>query len=349
MKTEENRKRPMTGNWRPFRPAGMSDGAWKTILLLHRYPSDEMDEEERKHCLGPMLFGKGGARFGDYGRGWIQERADELVMEGLTPYAMDAREWRDEVADAIDFYNGMGFDEGEAEGIVKPDSDFFVSNMSFPADDDADNIFAAMDTARSKMDDVWYRICYGPYGEGPWQVMTKGVLNGWKDVFACDEKEAFYRTDEFDWRCAAFYDDDGAFDVRLMAEICPVCPNAAIFGGIDCACDLLKEGGLETSFERKLLRYLKRAFGELHKRRNGAFKTGLTLDVLAFDRWLRKRECWAVDRFGELVRPDNENHDVKFVFPDVDDILKQTREENERLRKRLEELRKKRANRTQES
>ena len=105
MSARKNETRPKTGSWRPFRPAGMSDGAWKTILLLHRYPTDEMDEEERKHCLGPMLFGKGGPRFGDYGRGWIQERADELVRDGLTPYAIDAREWRDEIADAIDYYN----------------------------------------------------------------------------------------------------------------------------------------------------------------------------------------------------------------------------------------------------
>ena len=80
-------KRIKTGNWRPFHPAGMSDGMWQTILLLHRFPNDEMDEEEQSHCLGPKLFGKGGARFGDYGRGWIQEEADRLLNEGKTPYA----------------------------------------------------------------------------------------------------------------------------------------------------------------------------------------------------------------------------------------------------------------------
>ena len=36
MSTRNSEARPKTGNWRPFRPAGMSDGAWKTILLLHR-------------------------------------------------------------------------------------------------------------------------------------------------------------------------------------------------------------------------------------------------------------------------------------------------------------------------
>lgn len=98
-------KRIKTGNWRPFRPAGMSDGMWQTILLLHRFPSNEMDEEEQSHCLGPKLFGKGGARFSDYGRGWIQEEADQR--------------------------------------------------------------------AASHIEDIWYRICYGPFGVGPWHVLTK--------------------------------------------------------------------------------------------------------------------------------------------------------------------------------
>lgn len=78
--------------------------------------------------------------------------------------------------------------------------------------------------------------------------MTDGVLNGWKDVFTCDENAAFYSTTDFDWRCAALCDDNGVMNVQLMAEICPVCPNAAIFGGIDCACDLLMEGNPEPEF-----------------------------------------------------------------------------------------------------
>ena len=46
MSKEKNESRPKTGSWRPFRPAGMSDGTWKTILLLHRYPTEEMSEED---------------------------------------------------------------------------------------------------------------------------------------------------------------------------------------------------------------------------------------------------------------------------------------------------------------
>ena len=84
MSARKSEARPKTGNWRPFRPAGMSDGAWKTILLLHRYPTDEMDADERKHG-----------------------------------------------------------------------------------------------------------ICYGPFGAGPWKVLTKGVMNGWKNAFACNEDEVF--------------------------------------------------------------------------------------------------------------------------------------------------------------
>ena len=36
---------------------------------------------------------------------------------------MDAREWRGEIADAIDYYNGMGFDEAKEKGIVEPYAD----------------------------------------------------------------------------------------------------------------------------------------------------------------------------------------------------------------------------------
>ena len=310
MKNNTSRqKRVKTGNWRPFRPEGMSDGAWRTILLLHRYPSDEMSEEEQSHCLGPMLFGKGGARFGDYGRGWIQEQADALLNKGKTPYAMDARGWHDEIVAAIDYYNGMGFDEDVA--------------------------------------DFWYKICYGPYGEGPWRVMTDGVLNGWKDVFTCDENEAFYRTTDFDWRCAALCDDSGALDVQLMAEICPVCPNAAIFGGIDCACDMLKEGKLDTRMERKLVRYLKRAFGELYKRRNAVGKNVRDpMPFLSFDRWLRERKCWAVDRYGDAACPDNDIVECPrasdIVFEDVEEYAKQAKAEQEDLLRRFMESMKKR-------
>jgi len=77
-----NITRVKTGDWRPFRPAGMSDGTWRTVLLLHRYPTDEMDEEEQKYCLGPMLFGKGGPRFGDYGAAGYRNGRTSLSRKG---------------------------------------------------------------------------------------------------------------------------------------------------------------------------------------------------------------------------------------------------------------------------
>lgn len=305
MSAEKSETRPKTGNWRPFRPAGMSDGTWKTILLLHRYPTDEMGEEERRHCLGPMLFGKGGPRFGDYGRGWIQERADELVKEGLTPYAMDAREWRGEIADAIDYYNDMGFDEAEAKGYVAPDADFFVANMSAPREWGADKIFAAMDEARAKMDQIWYSICYGPFGAGPWRVMTKGVLNGWKNVFACDEDEAFRGIGNFDWRCAALGME--VDDVLEMSEMCPISGNATIMGGIDVALDFAEKGGLSTNQRSRVARFLKRAFGELYKRGEAMMKTmGKEAKLYSFFKQVKKREWAAENFFGAAVMPKDE-------------------------------------------
>lgn len=307
MSKEKNESRPKTGSWRPFRPAGMSDGTWKTILLLHRYPTEEMNAEEQKHCLGPMLFGKGGPRFGDYGRGWIQERADQLVKEGLTPYMMDAREWRDEVADAVDFYNDMGFDEAAAEGIVGPDADFFVRCMTFSPNDDAETIFAAMETARANIDAVWYGICYGPFGAGPWQVLTKGVLNGWKDVFTCGEDAAFRNIGDFDWRCASFGQE--VDDVLEMSEMCPISGNATIIGGIDLALDFAEEGGLSTNQASRVARFLKRAIGELFKRGKAMLKTmGDDADLLAYLKQVQKRYYAALNFFGAAVMVDPEEH-----------------------------------------
>ena len=262
MSARKSETRPKTGNWRPFRPADMSDGAWKTILLLHRYPTDEMDDEERKHCLGPMLFGKGGPRFGDYGRGWIQEHADELVGEGLTPYVMDAREWRGEIADAIDYYNGMGFDEAKEKGIVEPEADFFTVNMSFPEEWDFDRRFEARNEARDRIDEIWYGICYGPFGAGPWEVMTKGVMNEWKNVFTCSVDEAFQDIGGFDWRCASLGAD--VDDVLEMSEMCPISVNATIIGGIDLALDFAEKGGLSTSQRNRVVRFLKRFREEVY-------------------------------------------------------------------------------------
>ena len=305
MSARKSETRPKTGSWRPFRPAGMSDGAWKTILLLHRYPTDEMDEEERKHCLGPMLFGKGGPRFGDYGRGWIQERADALVRGGLTPYAMDAREWRDEIADAIDYYNGMGFDRAGAEGFVAPYADFFTCNMSFPREWGLDKIVAAKDAARAKMDEIWYGICYGPFGAGPWGIMTKGVMNGWKNVFACDGDEAFQGIGNFDWRCASL--GTGVDDVLEMAEMCPVIGNATIIGGIDLALDFAEKGGLSTNRRSRVVRFLKRAIGELYKRGEAMMKTmGEKATLSSFFKQVRKREWAAQDFFGGAIMPKAE-------------------------------------------
>lgn len=302
--------RPKTGSWRPFRPAGMSDGAWKTILLLHRYPTDEMDEEERKHCLGPMLFGKGGPRFGDYGRGWIQERADALVRDGLTPYAMDAREWRGEIADAIDYYNGMGFDKADAEGYVAPYADFFTCNMSFPREWSLDRSFAAKDAARAKMDEIWYGICYGPFGAGPWEVMTKGVMNGWKNVFACDADEAFQGIGNFDWRCASLGMD--VDDVLEMSEMCPISGNATIIDGIDLALDFAERGGLSTNQRSRVIRFLKRAIGELYKRGKAMMKAmGEEASLSLFFKRVKKREWSALNYFGGAVMPGPKECDAR--------------------------------------
>ena len=337
MSARKGETRPKTGSWRPFRPAGMSDGAWRTILLLHRYPTDEMGEEERKHCLGPVLFGKGGPRFGDYGRGWIQERADELVREGLTPYAMDAREWRDEIADAVDFYNGRGFDESEAEGMVKPGGDFFVANMSFWAEDDDGKIFSAMDAARAKMDEVWYGICYGPFGAGPRDVLTKGVVNGWKNVFTCREDEAFQGIGDFDLRCASL--GTNVDDVLEMSEMCPISGNATIIGGIDLALDFAEKGGLSTNQKSRVVRFLKRAFGELHKRGEATMKAmGEEAALSQFFEHLTKREFAAKRFFGWAVMPEPDVYRER-----MDMELEAERREIERkqnaLRQKLEALR----------
>ena len=310
----KSKTRTKTGNWRPFRPAGMSDGAWKTILLLHRYPTDEMDEEERKHCLGPMLFGKGGPRFGDYGRGWIQERADELVREGLTPYAMDARAWHDEIVNAIDFYNGETFAEAQANGDAKAEADFFITNIPWTGgsgtnNGDVNRYFEARELAESRIDDIWHRITYGPFGAGPWHVLTKGVLNGWQNAFVCEEGEAFKNVTRFDWRCAAVGQSKEGMDLRFMTETCPICPNAAILGGIDRALAMAYRGNLETGVQKKLCRYLKRAFGELYKRRDGILKTAVDDAYLSdFYNWLFEREIRVTRRFvGESVLPGGDS------------------------------------------
>ena len=329
--------RPKTGNWRPFRPAGMSDGAWKTILLLHRYPTEEMGEEERKHCLGPMLFGKGGPRFGGYGRGWIQERADELVGEGLTPYAMDAREWRDEIADAMDFYNGMGFDQAEAEGIVKPDADFFVANMSFSAEDDDGKILADMDVARGKMDEIWYGICYGPFGGGPWQIMTKGVMNGWKNVFTCNEDAAFCSIGDFDWRCASL--GMGVEDVLEMSEMCPISGNATIIGGIDIALDFAESGGLSTNQKSRVVRFLKRALGELYKRGKAMMTImGEEATLSQFFEQLTMREFAAKRFFGWAAMPEPDVYRERMDMELEAQRREMDREQNA-LRQKIEAIR----------
>lgn len=305
-----NVNRVKTGDWRPFRPAGMSDGTWRTVLLLHRYPTDEMDEEEQRYCLGPMLFGKGGPRFGDYGRGWIQERADELVKEGLTPYFMDAREWRDEIADAVDYYNGMGFDQAEEEGIIKAEADFFAANIPWTGGSKSDNAaieryFEARERASSKIDEVWYGICYGPFGTGPWNLLTKGVQNGWQNVFTCDESAAFQNIGDFDWRCASLGQD--VDDVLEMSEMCPISGNPTIIGGIDLALDFAENGGLSTNQKSRVVRFLKRAFGELYKRGKAVMKiNGEDADLSPFFDQLSEREVSARRFFGPAVMPDFE-------------------------------------------
>lgn len=300
--SEDEIKRVKTGNWRPFRPLGMVDGAWRTILLMHRYPTEDMSEEERRHCLGPQLFGKGGPRFGDYGRGWIQERADELVKEGLTPYVMDAREWRDEIADAIDYYNGMGFDEAEAEGIVKSDGDFFTCNMSHPLNCEAAKIFADWDMALAKMDEIWYGVCYGPFGTGPWRVLTKGVLNGWKDVFTCAEDAAFCDIDRFDWRCGSL--GNSVDDALAMSEMCPVSGNVTIIGGIDIILDCMAKGGASTNQKSRMVRFLKRAFGELYRRGKVMLKSmGAEASLATYFTELKKRWEMSYDLFGKVMDP----------------------------------------------
>lgn len=310
MSARKSETRPKTGSWRPFRPAGMSDGAWKTILLLHRYPTDETDEKERKHCLGPMLFGKGGPRFGDYGRGWIQERADELVGEGLTPYVMDAREWRGEIADAIDYYNGMGFDEAKEKGIVEPYADSFVTKMPFPEEWDVDRRFAARNEARGKMDEIWYGICYGPFGEGPWEVLTKGVLNGWKNAFACEEDSAFQGIGNFDLRCASL--GTNVDDVLEMSEMCPISGNATIIGGLDLALDFAEKGGLSTNQRSRIVRFLKRAFGELYKRGKAMMKTmGKRSSLSSFFWQIKDREATAQRFFGWAMMPGAEAYGAR--------------------------------------
>ena len=66
----------------------------------------------------------------------------------------------------------MGFDEAEAEGVVGRDADFFSCNMPFPKEWSLDKIVAAKGAASAKMGEMWYGICYGRFGEGPWEVMT---------------------------------------------------------------------------------------------------------------------------------------------------------------------------------
>lgn len=340
-------KRIKTGNWRPFRPAGMSDGTWQTILLLHRFPNDEMDEEEQSHCLGPKLFGKGGARFGDYGRGWIQEEADRLLNEGKTPYAMDAREWHDEIVAAIDYYNGETFAEAKENGDAQGDADFFAANMPWTGGNSMDNAavekyFAAKELAASRIEDIWHRICYGPFGVGPWHVLTKGVVDGWRDEFECPKNGAFTDVADTDWRCAVLGEDE--MDVRLMTEICPICPNTTIMGGIERALDLAMEEKFEVVSKKKVTRYLKRALGELYKRRNAAQidSDADLMDLTAFDLWMRRREERAVSRLGEEVVPDNrveESSLSRIESMDVDEIRRQGEQKIADIRARWKAVR----------
>lgn len=226
--------RVKTGNWRPFRTTDMTDVLWKAILLLHRFPSDDMDGVEQSHCLGPQLFGKGGARFGGYGRGWIQEQADKLKMSGKNPFVMDAREWDVRILRAIDYYIGR----------ISRDHKGFC-------------------------DDVQYKICYGPFG--------------------CGAGDAFQKVSTVDWRCAVA--GIQVEDVLMMIGTCPISSNATLYGGIQLAGDWMREGRLSSSDRKKVMRFLKRAVGELRKRRSAVVKMEEPdVDLTEFDEWLEARE-----------------------------------------------------------
>jgi len=310
MSGNEANPRPKTGNWRPFRPAGMSDGAWTTMFLIHRYPEEWMPEEEQRHCLGPQLFGKGGPRFGDYGRGWIQEMADERVRQGKTPYAIDAREWRPEVVEAIDYYNDMTFEQGVEEGIVASDAEFFRSSIPFPRGTDCNTIFAQMDEAVSRIDQIWYSVCYGPYGSGPWHLLTKGVLNGWQDSFECAPCAGFSGIRGYDWRCAAL--GESVKNMLAMSEMCPISANASLFGGIDLALDFAKEGGLSANERSRTVKFVKRAFRELYKRGEAAVKElSAKYDISEFFLEIRKREREAMVVFDGETRCSLDEMDAR--------------------------------------
>ena len=125
---------------------------------------------------------------------------------------------------------------------------------------------------------------------GPWHVLTKGVLSGWRDAFECPKNGAFIGVADADWRCTTLGEDE--MDVRLMTEICPICPNTTIMGGIERALDLAMEEKFEIVSKKKVVRYLKRALGELHKRRKTAQLDDDTdlIGIAPFDIWVRRRE-----------------------------------------------------------
>ena len=279
----------------------------------------------------PEAFREGRREVRRLWRGWIQEEADRLLNAGKTPYAMDTRECHDEIVAAIDYYNGETFAEAQEKGDAQGEADFFAANMPWTGGDSMDNAavekcFAAKELAASRIEDIWYRICYGPFGAGPWHVLTKGVSNGWRDEFECPKNGAFAVKADTDWRCAVLGEDE--MDVRLMTEICPICPNTTIMGGIERALDLAMEEKFEVVSKKKITRYLKRALGELYKRRNAAQidSDADLMDLTAFDLWMRRREERAVSRLGEEVVPDNrveESSLSRIESMDVDEIRRQ--------------------------
>ena len=322
-------ERVKTGNWRPFRPNGMTDMAWETMLKVHRYPNAGMSLEERRHCLGPLLFGKGGPRFSGYGRGWIQEAVDSRFHENgvKSHHFIDAKDC-EAIKEAIDYYNGGDYSWARENGFVKE----AMEEMKRATGIAEFSINGRFDKA---VEYNWYRLSYGAFGGAIDDASDQWVESGFSAGILYfgskthDVKDAFENVEGYDVQGI-----DCCLNVRDLNDatnLCPIYPNKSLFGGIDCAMALMARTGMGDVARKKIRRFLKRAMGELHKRREAVVKTAKGIVNLAgFDLWMEKR----AHDIGNIL-PETQSHmealiPAKRPKPKFDDITFGSIEEDRR-------------------
>ena len=348
---KRNVERVEAGNWRPFRPMGMTDRAWETMLKVHRYPNAGMSAEERRHCLGSILFGKGGPRFSSYGRGWIQSAADKLLKESgvKSPHFLDTRDFP-AIKEAIDYYNGGDYAWACKNGLVRE----AMEEMERVGGAASVWIEGRFDKAAEYN---WYRFSYGAFGgaidDAAEQWVGSGFSGGplYLELMDGDVRDAFENVECYDGQGI-----DCCHRVRELNEatnLCPIYPNKSLLAGIDCALGWAIETDNDYDEKKKIGRFIKRAIGELQKRRDAVGKVAdVKIDLDKFDRWMRKRsENIAklfpkppsifdnINAFTPCAKPDS---GVSFCFGDVEEYAKQAKAEQEDLLRRFMESMKKR-------